>query len=633
MFFFAWCGPNEELSPAHLREDEIVLDFDIAHLEGQIPTLSIDIKNPHIGLLAVGRKQWMRFTYQSPNDDTVTPLFYGRLVALPTNLLAEVVTLQFLARPTDFLAQKQTVANALMVSPYYDPVWIAQDKWTDPDTILETYTSAWHIDRASLVVTTSDMIFGEDGTEEFRPEDSFYDTVAISFGQAPQTQVVCTGAVTWTQAASNVIKMPNVYCSACNGDQWLSDWPKPGASLQGGWSVVSSQIVDINNVAQANTTSFNVSWQNQDSRHEDGDTMSVSISQTVGNPGNFITGSVNVASGYSFTVGDPDTGTAAASSASDNWLTLMIYDLAASLSLQWDMSRGRTENIAFVMNSNLQNVMTNPVDEPPIPIQLSMQGSDVGLNLNGDVPIGSASRSMFFPTDRGIQALQYPLLLARAHLLQSARAAKISFDCTLERALTLSCRKNALLHDSRLPGGQALGKITEYHIKGSGDTGDLSGSIQIECTIGTGDTSAVIISEGVPEYVAEGYVTVGYQAYTGTTYALPTEDVTFAVPIAAANDPAPSATYAFHQGSVNVNYLPYFDPIPLSSTIGAPDAAAAAGDQTQAVQQGWDEMVKNDPTWIELTLSPVTGDFAALYGIPVGTLVVPKMIDLSAPNA
>src|SRR5262249_8359480 len=162
--------------------------FDLAHMEGQIPTLTIDIRNPHIGLLAPGRAQWAWLSYASPTFGTV-PLFYGRLVALPSNLFGEIVTLQFIARPTNFLAHKQAIANQLMVEPFYDPIWIDKTKFGDPDTVLETYAMAWHVDRVTQHVTVSDILFGEDATEEFLPEDSYYDSVTISFAQSPQTQV------------------------------------------------------------------------------------------------------------------------------------------------------------------------------------------------------------------------------------------------------------------------------------------------------------------------------------------------------------------------------------------------------------------------------------------------------------
>ena len=143
--------------------------------KGQIPTLSIDVKNPHIGLLALGRAQAAWLSYSDATG--IYPLFHGRLVALPSNLLGEVVTLQFLSKPDDFLAQKQAIANELAIEPWFDPIWISSDKLgspdvgPDPDTVLENYTMAWHVDRTTLAVSVSDIIFGEDGTEVFGPEN------------------------------------------------------------------------------------------------------------------------------------------------------------------------------------------------------------------------------------------------------------------------------------------------------------------------------------------------------------------------------------------------------------------------------------------------------------------------------
>ena len=67
------------------------------------------------------------------------PLFFGRLVGIPTNILQEVVTLQFVAKPIDFLSQKQALAETLKVRPYWDPVFIDPDKRDDVETIMEGY--------------------------------------------------------------------------------------------------------------------------------------------------------------------------------------------------------------------------------------------------------------------------------------------------------------------------------------------------------------------------------------------------------------------------------------------------------------------------------------------------------------
>lgn len=678
-FYFAWCGPDESFDAGtHLREDEVIFAFDIAHQEGQIPTLNIDVINPHIGLLAPGRSQWAWLSYQSALG--TFPLFYGRLVALPSNLLNETVTLQFLARPNDYLAQKQTIANGLMVKPYYDPIWIDPTKLTDPDTVLETYTTMWHVDRTTHTVSISEIIFGEDGTEEFNFEDAFYDSVSISFAQSPQTQVVFDGTVQWTQTGTGVIPMPDVSVSAWNGDQIVRDWPKPGDQLRNGWSVEtgnitnwsdqfannnptmitvgggsstpvikqpnnpdtldSSQAIKPHGFPQINVKAtpgltYNFSWTNEEKTHANGDAMSLNVQAQYNDFGQLQTQTIKNHQ-WHVQYGDPATGTAGALSESISWVayygdvqkapsttpiiidedgnpsTVTVPSLFGQLSLRYNLEFGRTEIINFIMNSDIQPIVLLPPDEAVNQIRLSMHGSDIGLPLDegGAAPIGDPGRSAFFPTDRGLLAIQYPMLVARAHLAQAARCAKINFDCTFERAINLSCRKNALLHDLRLPGGQALGKITEYHLKADGDKGQLIGSVQIEATIGKGNS--IVIDAGNPTYVEENYVSLGYQFYSDTTVALPTDDATIVAP----------PTHLVENQMV----LPLtFNQAVLAFQVhqGTPIETIIAGGSATA-----------DPTWLEIVLVPVDGqDYTASYDLGTSTLVLPSMIDLAAASA
>jgi hypothetical protein len=687
-FYFAWCDSGQLFDDSMLREDEIIFAFDLDHQEGQIPTLSIDVKNPHIGLLAPGRQQWAWLSY---SDQTGTyPLFFGRLVALPTNLLGEVVTLQFIARPDDFLDQKQAIADGLMVEPWYDQIWISADKFGDPDTVLEAYTMAWHVDRITNAVSVSDIVVGEDGTVEFKAEDAFYDSVSISFAQAPQTQVVFDGTVQWTQSATGIIMLPDVSLSAWNGDQIVNDWPKIGDNLGGGWSVEYSAVTNFSDQfggsnpititvggdtssssggSQDTTTvgppvasppategdfanvksnlpktslakSINYTYQNQAKTHNDGDVMSVNESIQYDDEGKV--GGTIVAQSGSITIGDVNTGTAAAASYNYSYTrtvgepqvapptappapiiiingtpqggggAITVPSLFGSLWLSYDLSFGRTETITFTMDSDIQPIVLLSPDDTSNQITLSMHGSDLGLpiEMDGSMPIGDPGRSAFFPTDRGQLALQYPMLVARASLVQSARAAKINFDCTFEAALGLSCRMNALLHDSRLPGGQVIGKITEYHLKADGDKGQLIGSVQIEATVG--NDSALTVQEGNPSYVAEGYVVPGYQHYTDARVTLVSGDADIVVP---------TTELVENQMSLPLTYGDVVQVFQVHE--GTPVQTVIAGGAATA-----------DPTWLEIVLTPVTGqDYTTTYDLGPSTVVLPKMMDLAAPSA
>ena len=54
-FSFAWVDEGE---PFVASNDEDVFAFDLSHLEGEFATLTVELKNPRVGLLASGRKRW-----------------------------------------------------------------------------------------------------------------------------------------------------------------------------------------------------------------------------------------------------------------------------------------------------------------------------------------------------------------------------------------------------------------------------------------------------------------------------------------------------------------------------------------------------------------------------------------------
>jgi hypothetical protein len=194
-------------------------------------------------------------------------------------------------------------------------------------------------------------------------------------------------------------------------------------------------------------------------------------------------------------------------------------------------------------------------------------------------------------------------------LAQAARAAKVTFDCTFERALNLNCRKNALLHDLRLPGSQVIGKITEYHLVADGDRGELIGKVQIEATIGKG--ASISANAGAPTYVEEGYVTPGFQFYSNQDITLPTDDASIVMPALAITPPAGELV------------LPLtFDEAVMAFQVheGTPVDVVLAGTATTA-----------DPTWLEIVLVPVADQkFATDYDFGNSTLFLPKLIDLAA---
>ena len=273
-FYFAWVDPETAFDPGtHNVIDEDIVRFSIQHTEGDCATLSIDIRNPRIGLLNAGRKVWAWLSYNAGSE--VIPLFFGRLIGIPTDILQEVVTLSFVAKPIDFQSQKIDLAETLKVRPFYDAVFIDPDKIDDPETVLEGYSALWSIDRVTHEVGVSDVVSGEDGTEVFTAADIPYDSVQVTVGQPPLTAINVTGTVHWTQSAVGTIDFGTK--SWANGSNLLDSWPTTGQQLSGGWSVSEGFATDLLALEQAKATSFRFNYENKQKEHRNGDTMSLNV--------------------------------------------------------------------------------------------------------------------------------------------------------------------------------------------------------------------------------------------------------------------------------------------------------------------------------------------------------------------
>lgn len=237
------------LSWDHGVTEDGVLSFAMTQSENDFAQLEIVIKNPRVGLLS--GNLWATFSRNG------TPWFYGRLVGVPENLQNESVSLLFIARPDTFDADKAALAETLKVLPKWDPVWIAPEQRTDPDTVLETYASYWHIDRVNHTVSISSIVDGEAGTVVIDPDDIPADSLSITYGETPAEAITCKAEVHWRQKAGGEFNLRtkliqafqaansyyNGYITTYTGDGLINSWPKTGQSFGGGWEMGSSELL------------------------------------------------------------------------------------------------------------------------------------------------------------------------------------------------------------------------------------------------------------------------------------------------------------------------------------------------------------------------------------------------------
>lgn len=889
--YFAWVDDDlVAFDPvAHAVMDEEVVSIECSHAEGEIPEMELVIKNPGVGLLNPNRKVWAWLSWF--DGAAVVPLFLGLVTAVPSDMLGETLTVKLLAEPSDFDVQKALVADDLRVLPFYDPVFVPLERRDDPDEVLAGYSQAFHVDRVTHEVSTSDIVVGEDGTATFVPSEIPYTPVTMQLKQAPLEFVTVDAKVDWVQEHTGYVDIGRRSFASYSGDGIISEWPKPGTSIQGGWTVESGVAVDAFGITSTLTASWSWSWQSTAERHTNGDTISASQSQSIPQlvgpyleriiTMQFQTGVVDPFATDSF--GRPKPINIPASLATTT-MYVPLWQVNTSMVLRYDAFRNRSERAVFVLQADLQRVAVSSsigdfgevldfngaVGEPLISLrnwmetrgeavalgdmifpeypffpgkriaQIAIQAGTAGDDLpdfgvllgeqtvdggviwsslgdvspntsppdwtvdtevplgrvirprlgpvityqalvspgrvqrpqvgvavsegtivrasngsyqicllagdtasgesfgvsvltamifgsipiptlslepnfsttwgvetvdgsvtwaslgttipdgahyyictntgttglvlppftqtvgavtvdndvewtcmsTGELPVGGAPgdtpRRSYFPTDRGLQSLEYTICVARAKLLFRARAVETTFACKFARAVELSCRKNAVLYDARLPGGVVSGKIIKYTFSWNKDNpGQARGTVTIGSTIGRGNELVAVT--GTPVYVDDGYVDVGYQQYEGATILLPgAGDVGYSPPLDAANDDGlvfPLTRAQVVDADQTHGTASAQEP-GIQNAMAAASQAATIGQiqptnaqQSIQIQQQVNALGRNtveqalklNPVWHELIVRGVQGGpFNVDYSIDVTDVMVPRQVDTEA---
>lgn len=615
--YFAWVDQDEGFDPdVHNREDEDVFSFEWDHSEGDFAGLKLIIKNPRIGLLNTGRKVWGILSFN--DGTTITPFFRGRLIGVPTNVFDTLVTIDFTARPADFNEQKLTLAETLKVLPYWDPVFISPDSWADPDTVLEARSMLWHIDPVTLVVSVSDILIPGSGTEEFTEDQHFYAEMQLTLNQTPLRAVSMIATIPWTQSALGDIDLTakvnalfsGAGTSADAGNSTptsftmsglVSSWPQPGAGFGSGWQVKTGSMTDVSYSMPRMSVPDVFQWQGVVPVIPEG-----SIIFPLKVTGEYHSGEK---AGFNFQ------------------FELVVAQLgygAADLSVTYTAGREFAQVVSFTLETDQQDIATLPGDDEAMLISLNANPvSDP--TYDATVPIGDVRRRNYTHTTRGLQSIEYLLLVARAHLIARSRAVEISFKTGFKEALRArSLLKAVLLHDHRLPGGQAVGKIINAKLSLNGEDGAAEGEITIACCVGKGGDYTT--SPGTPSYVDVGYMD-NVQEFIGQLKVADTEDIQWTVPTPGAFDDG----LDFMAGLNGNNAL-----LQSGITNGAASQAAAitaAGAGANTDQSAISSLLQTIPTQITMQMKPMEGGpFQQEVVVSVSDLVVPKQIDLEAAS-
>ena len=585
-WYFAWAEASEtSFGAEHERFDEDVFSLSLSQQEGEFAALTVDLRNPRTGLLAAGRRRWAWLAWDGGDTAGTVPLFFGRLVGLPTELSGELVTLEFLARPADWTAAQAAVGETLKEAPWWDPVWLAAGREDDPAALLEARTAAWHVDPVTHAVTISDILQGEDGTLEFGAADILAGTLAVSPKGAPARRVAVSATVGWDQAAAGTVDLTETLLKAAkhadsgDGDTidtytglgLAADWPRRGDAIGGGWAVGKSLV------------------RRGDRKWKAAGKKTAVLSNAL-------------------------------------LVDFPRFSFRPVFKADYDASRSRTEKLSFTLEADVQDVVTDAATDELQPIVTASTRLEDEIDPADDTggldqPIGDPRRRSYFQTDRGHRSIEHLICLARAALLAQARCVDVSWEIEWRAgiALGLSLRKNARLADPRLPGGEALGKLTAWSIAFDGESGTGRCALTMSCAAGRGNAASP--SPGTPVYVDDDYVADDYQVHAGAALSAAAGDVTWTPPDGQATPDDGVDLFALTPKSV-------VDSLEILGTRAEQEAVLSV--VLPDVQAAVDALNKIY-TQIVLSLVPLnTGPFETDYALSVGSLMVPRMIDLEA---
>lgn len=485
--YFAWVSAGELFdAQVHAREDEQVFAINIVEREGEFATASVTILNPRVGLLAPARRQ--RAFISADVDGQVRLLFSGRVVGVPANITGETIELEFIARPDDHAQVQSAFLDRLKGMPQYHEALLSDEERNDISVVLEGFSGLPHWDRVTGALSLAPI--ANTGAQAVRDlsETILDGSLDVSFTSAPVNAVTLSVDVFFTQNVPVVTEPFRAFegygaqgrlTSVFGGrrpqtltpDDFMSRWPAPGTSLDGGWSVVSGWLEP----------------------------------RTVGQ--------------YDKEVSVSDTPPRVAGWTAPTYaVSVPVVEFDGHLLLAGFYEQPRREILTVTVSSDLQPLVEFPEPEhvdvtvdgvsvaplDTLTLSASFQSPSSSGGYSGQIRSWSTRRrDLTSPTLSGSESMR-PVIVAavaraEALLRKSARCVTVKFEAPLNvQTLSLTTADVVRVADDRLPGGYATGKVSSIEIVLDGD-GAAYCAVEMACSVGRAATAASpsVLSHGV----------------------------------------------------------------------------------------------------------------------------------------
>lgn len=637
----------------HARRDLDFLGLTFEHEETSFAVLRVTTRNPlgvggsyALGLLRPGQPRWCLFSW-SLGGATPTLLMRGRLMGLPSDIFGARITIDYQARPSDFVAQKEALADGMRTLPWWDPSFYDEQQRNNVDLVLESRSAVWYVRPDTLEVSASDVLIGEGGVEVFLETEHRRDGLGLSLAGLATLSVAMDVELSWTQRAKGSVSIGFATVSyTLDADSY----PKAGATFGEGWTVRSASVAEPHTFETRQVQSgsdITIEWWDGAKTNQK-TTVSDDVVEGPGVELPSILTNYTTSSSYSegkLTSWNVET-------ASTSGL-VPLHSVVASYEVGYDAARPRKEHVTYTLRADVQPTITLPENDEPE--RLEMKTSDLSEFVDGAAPIGDPRRRSYVATERGQQALFYTLLVARARLRRAARVADLTYQPFLSRLGDLRLDKNATVHHWQLPGGSATGKITKFTLTVQPPTESSGGQTSLSVTVGCapGNGGVLAGADGSPTYAETDYCGEDYQEFDDRVLVF-NDDVGLTVPLFSSDDdgldfisglsganifevPVTIGTTAESQAAdisssagadIPVGILTIGTDLPPPAGYNTwPEAIEAA---VEARNQAVADALSANATEITFKLKSMTKEFTQDVVLVVEDLKVPSMIDLEA---
>lgn len=511
MLYLSWLTAwNTPFNPSvHAREDEFCIRGSIYEQEeGDIIVsgFEVEIPNPGIGLIGLGRaERYAVISEKLASDNMPVELARGRVIAVPSELGQQTLTLRFQCLPPDEDLILKTAANALRTGEEdgydpdgpiparqkfetYDGLFHPRDARDDPMSALAGRPEFWRWDRKTLAIERVSMIEGDvvHQVNQF----GFEDTLSVSLRNPPRSATRMRLVASWTQEAKGVQTFP-VISEPIDTYSWqdlVQSLPQPGTPVgeNTGWHVAESEITYV--TPHGILDEFDV--ESEKYTLSDPDILAAKVMLQPATVG------VQVRLGYDFQQQRED--------------HLIVYMPVAQQEILGD---DKVETVDVINLAALNLDPNTPIwemyDEFSGHEKYYWEGDEVIYNgrkwrakeshyaatffdyskwtsiaRKGAI---TPTAARYFDTNRGVRSVRYAIRMLQRRVLVRARCLEISFQAPWELARTMTCRDACRVENRKI--GEVTAKISS--VKLVADGGKRYAEITVLACLGDGSEPPV----------------------------------------------------------------------------------------------------------------------------------------------